>query len=270
MIMLKRENLFYPRKKYNDLEELSLMSLKFFEKFARFNSLPLERVKLKAAKEVQLRKESIFESVHIDGWGKIEYVGSTYGTVVFIDISHSSNFFQKENNYTGFVIFNSFILLVRTITEAFNGEFLEHTGDGALVFFKDRNYIADTCPRYLYPSLEYRFKCLRDYNDPLAYYLLAAEFIKIQAYEKGLIDFLCYEEEKNLIVPSLAHVGASYGPVELIELGGMKKLVSKTVWDAANNCKGASRVWKLLPPKNVDDNIWYVIKKPIEVSEFRG
>jgi len=80
-----------------------------------------------------------------------------------------------------------------------------------------------------------------------------------KAKEKQLIDYQCnyegldyqsgilgdpglveYEEECY----SLVHIGADYGDVLDVDLGDMRKMISQTVWNAANNYKEAPRTFK--------------------------
>jgi len=216
------------------------LSLDIFTKVAEISNLPLRQVRLEAAYESVKELAGVLEetTISVPEFGNLE-ISNTYGTVVFVDITRSTTYFKDRNsfesyiereNYTGFVIFNSYITLIKSITHFFNGEFLEHTGDGAMLFFEE-----DVTSNYN-----------NYYNNPIGLYFLAGEILKKYAKEKGLIDYASETLESNLLYkkirePSLIHIGVSYGKVLNVSLGGMKKLISYTVWKAANNCKKAER-----------------------------
>jgi len=106
----------------------------------------------------QVLSESLIKEVteiNIPEFGKVKYEGTTKETVIFVDITRSSKYFEEERNYTGFVIFNAFILVVKKITEASEDEFLEHTGDGAFIFFLNKDWNSNLLPTYIWvPFME--------------------------------------------------------------------------------------------------------------------
>ncbi len=231
------------------LESCAKLSLSIFMKVAELARLPLKTVSLELEKVFESREVLAFEGIleesfppYIPEFGRFR-ASYAEGTVLFVDITSSTKYFQEEieknviqyvNNYTGFVIFNSYILLVKSITKVFGGEFLEHTGDGAMLFFEGKDFVC-----------EYK-KAAEFFKEPIGLCFLAAEKLKRYAKQKGLIRYdkvkfngkfleLFYQE------PSLVHIGASFGEVLQVQFGNMKKLVSKTVWEAADRCKKASR-----------------------------
>lgn len=234
----------------NGLKKCAELSLDIFMRVAELAKLPLQTVSLKLKKVFESREvpgfkgilEESFPTPHIPELGEFR-ASYTKGTVLFVDITSSTRYFQEEsegnfiqyvNNYTGFVIFNSYILLVKSITKVFGGEFLEHTGDGAMLFFEERDFV------FTYKNITEFFK------EPIGLCFLAAEKLKRYAKQKGLIEYEVNKvNEKSLELfyqePSLVHIGASFGEVLQVQFGNMKKLVSKTVWEAADRCKKASR-----------------------------
>jgi hypothetical protein len=185
------------------------------------------------ALEFVLKKS--FPSPRVPEFGNFK-ASRAEGTVIFVDITGSTKYFQKEDgicyidNYTGFVIFNSYILLIKSITKVFGGEFLEHTGDGAMLFFENKDFICE------YENYTEFFK------EPIGLCFLAGEKLKEYAKRKNLIKYDCKPLKNNIYwEPSLVHIGASFGKVLQVHLGEMKKLISKTVWEAADRCKRAGR-----------------------------
>jgi len=249
---------------------LSKLALDIFIEIAKISNLDLETVSLK--KEAMEYKEKVllkFTTIpRIPEFGDIE-ISNTEGTVIFVDITKSTDYFKEEKNYTGFVIFNAYILLVKTITELTGGEFLEHTGDGAMIFYRNRNLIKE----YI--------KCKGfDEGNPICLYFIVSEYVKNYAKNKGLLSFessegVIYAEIKDLssfksskeviftIEPALVHIGAAYGEVLEVDLGDMKKLISKTVWDAANRCKYADR--KVAYKYESDRKTYYKLQLPIKI-----
>ena len=221
-------------------EKLSEIALDIFIEIAKISDLDLKPVyiaekamlkeAMESAKEVLL-KEVLLETTipRIPELGGIEILDTPkQGTVIFVDITKSTDYFKEEENYTGFVIFNAYILLVKTITRLTDGEFLEHTGDGAMIFYEDENLIK-------------RF----NQENPIWLYFIVSEYIKDYAEEQKLLSFKRdFKRDKNGFLikePSLVHIGADYGEVLEVKLGNIKKLFSKTVWNAAKRCKEADR-----------------------------
>ena len=230
---------------------LPTIALDIFYKLTQLYELPVEPVELhgvfeKSAQELLLES---YSGVIVPEYGNIEVVTSE-GTVIFVDITKSTEYFMDKNrlefkeNYTGFVIFNSYILLVKTITRLTGGEFLEHTGDGALIFYKDRNIIEG----YKSEFDENGICRFNEAKNPLCLFFIVSEYLKNHARNKGLINFNPQKEidegKVYYVEPSLIHIGVSYGDVKEISLGDMKKLVSDVVWEAADNCKNARRIVK--------------------------
>jgi len=60
----------------------------------------------------------------------------------------------------------------------------------------------------------------------------------------------------------LIHIGSSYGKVHEFYIGDFKKLVSKTVWDAANNCKKAFREYDIIWYPKYEK--FYIMKPPLK------
>ena len=198
-------NTFNENRTISALYELCEASLNFFIEFVKVIELPLEQVILEKALEFvtqQVLSESLIKKateIDIPEFGKVRYEGTTKGTVIFVDITRSSKYFEEKENYTGFVIFNAFILVVKKITEAFGGEFLEHTGDGAFIFFPNKDWsssqYSDVLPTYIWvPAMEKFYikvqdslwykcssnpeSCHKEISNLLSAFLLASEFFK--------------------------------------------------------------------------------------------
>ncbi len=211
-----------------NLESVVELNLDIWLKVARLYKLPVERVLIKEAFEsLGAGIEASLEEINIPDIGKIA-ISNSRGTVIFVDISMSTSFFEEKANYTSFVIFNSYISLVKSYVRLSGGEFLEHTGDGSMIFY-NRNLIKDYNSGY------------KNRNDlkkhPLDIMFYIGYLLQNKAKEYGLLDFLCNDSECY----SLVHIGAAYGEVLDVNLGDMRKLISDKVWEAANNCKDASR-----------------------------
>jgi len=219
------------------MELLSRKALDIFIEIAKISDLDLKPVSL-IKEAMESAKEVLLETTipRIPEYGDIKILDTqTQGTVIFVDITKSTDYFKEEKNYTGFVIFNAYILLVKTITRLTGGEFLEHTGDGALIFYEDKNLIEE-------------YKNYKRFNqkNPIWLYFIVSEYIKDYAKEKGLLNFKSnvLKIENGVILktePALVHIGADYGEVLGVKLGNIKKLFSKTVWNAAKRCKEADR-----------------------------
>jgi len=219
-----------------NLENVVELNLDIWLNVAKLYELPVRPVLIKEAFEsLGAGIEASLEEISIPDIGKID-ISNNIGTVVFVDISKSTDFFKEEKrtffeektNYTSFVIFNSYISLVKSYVRLSGGEFLEHTGDGSMIFY-NRNLIKDYNSGY------------KNRNDlkkhPLDIMFYIGYLLQNKAKEYGLLDFLCNDSECY----SLVHIGAAYGEVLDVNLGDMRKMISSTVWQAANNCKDAPR-----------------------------
>jgi len=222
-----------------DVEEIVKINLSIWIDVAKINDLKLDKVLIKEAFEITAGLESVNELIEIPDVGKIN-ITNNKGTVIFTDISKSTKFLEKEN-YTGFVIFNSYISLIKTYVRLSGGEFLEHTGDGSMIFYEEN--ILNT-----YDECKYLV------DHPLCMIFNLGYLLQLEAKNNQLLDF----DDKKEEIYSLVHVGASYGDVLDVNLGDMRKIISDTVWEAANNCKEASRTFKL-------NNKGEFVKLPIKI-----
>ena len=86
--------------------------------------------------------------------------------------------------------------------------------------------------------------CQKEISNSLSAFLLVGEFFKYLSSKENLIR---YTENNIYIIPSLIHIpiGSSYGEVHEFYIGNFKKSVSKTIWDAANNCKHSPRKYEI-------------------------
>ncbi|WP_029521069.1 hypothetical protein [Persephonella sp. IF05-L8] len=217
-------------------KELARTALDIFIKIAEISNLGLKTVVLesKMFKKAYESMKVLTEASTIPSipeYGDVK-ISNAEGTVIFLDITKSTRYFEEKKNYTGFVIFNAYILLVKTTTRLTDGEFLEHTGDGAMIFYKNKNIKED-------------YENCRSFNerDPICLYFILSEHLKNYAKEKELLIFDREEVKPSKYKePSLIHVGADYGEILEVNLGNIKKLISKTVWNAANKCKNADRI----------------------------
>ncbi len=212
-----------------NLESVVELNLDIWLKVARLYKLPVERVLIKEAFEsLGAGIEASLEEINIPDIGKID-ISNSKGTVIFVDISRSTSFFEEKANYTSFVIFNSYISLVKSYVRLSGGEFLEHTGDGSMVFYND-DLISNYNSRNKKSKNELK-------KHPLDIMFYIGYLLQNKAKEYGLLDFLCDDSECY----SLVHIGAAYGKVLDVNLGDMRKLISDKVWEAANNCKDAPK-----------------------------
>ena len=233
-------------------KELAETALDIFIKIAEISDLNLETVVLES-KEFKKAYEAMRKIpseattfLSIPEFGDVE-ITNTEGTVIFVDITKSTNYFREEKNYTGFVIFNAYILLVKTITQLTGGEFLEHTGDGAMIFYEYEDMIEDYKNNHNEDGICY----FGESTNPLCLYFIISEHLKNYAKEKHLLRFNREQiGNSKYKEPSLVHIGADYGEILEVNLGNMKKLISKTVWNAANRCKTADRMVKY------EEKIW--------------
>ncbi len=143
--------------------------------------------------------------------------------MIVVGVSRCISVFKEKADYASFVIFNSYISLVKSYVRLSGGEFLEHTGDGSMIFYKK--------------------DIISDYNDcknliehPLCVLFYIGYLLQNKAKEKGLLYFSCDRK-----CYSLVHIGAAYGEVLDVNLGDMRKLISDVVWKAAYNCKYSNR-----------------------------
>lgn len=243
--------------------EISQVALDIFIKIAKIANLDLQTVVLERFKKVAESTKKIFleatTHISIPEFGNVN-ISNTKGTVVFVDITNSTQYFKEEKNYTSFVIFNAYILLVKTITRLTGGEFLEHTGDGAMIFFKDKDIIEDY-KKSFNNGIRYFYKS----KNPLYLYFIVSEYLKNYAKDKNLLEF--HKKNVNLFKfkePALVHIGADYGDILEVNLGDMKKLISKTVWNAANRCKSTGR--EVVYSKNYSGEKSYY-KIPLKIED---
>jgi hypothetical protein len=229
-----------------NIDEIMSLNLDIWVTVANANELKLSPVVIKDS----IEKTAGFEHYEvtlessIPDIGKVR-IGNKKGTVIFVDISKSTKFFEEETNYTGFVIFNSYISLVKTYVRLSGGEFLEHTGDGSMLFY-EKNVISD------YDNCQnLKEDYLKEY--PLCMLFYIGYLLQNKAEKKNLLEI----KKKNY---SLVHIGADYGDVLDVNLGDMRKMISQTVWNAANNCKDAPRDFE----KNVFDRF---VKLPIKIGD---
>ena len=226
-----------------NLENVVEINLDIWLKIAKLYKLPVRRVLIKEAFEsFGAGIESSLEEISIPDIGKID-ISNNRGTIIFVDISRSTDFFEEKTSYTSFVIFNSYISLIKSYVRLSGGEFLEHTGDGSMVFYEN--------------DIISNYKSSYKNEDNLKEHLLDVLFyigylLQNKAKGKGLLDFNCEKEKytsngllheyfPNEKCYSLVHIGVAYGEVLDVNLGDMRKMISDTVWKAANNCKDAQR-----------------------------
>ena len=220
----------------DNLLKASELAVEIFIDIADLYNLDLHQVDLK---ELQPTFECLSDmQIVLPELGKFT-ADKKRGTVVFLDITKSTAYFEKKStvyfeekqNYTGFVIFNAYLLLANTIANLTNGEFIKYTGDGALLFYPDIKL----------PDIDKA----NHKNNPLWYLFLASEELKSVAKDKKLINYFSKKISSNIIKEySLIHIGFSYGEILEIKLGKIKDLVAPTVWEAAKNCKDAPRETK--------------------------
>ena len=222
-----------------NINEIISLNLGIWVTIANANELKLSTIIIEDSIEKVAGYEHykpVFES-EIPDVGRVN-IGNKKGTVIFVDISKSTYFFKEEKNYTGFVVFNSYVSLVKTYVRLSGGEFLEHTGDGSMIFYK-RDIISDYDDYHL--IIEH----------PLCILFYIGFLLQNEAEKKNLLEI----KKENY---SLVHIGADYGDVLDVNLGDMRKMISQTVWNAANNCKNA--------PRNFGKNNREFFKLPIKVS----
>ena len=226
-----------------NINEIISLNLDIWVTVANANELKLSTVIIKDSISIEKvagyeHYKPVFES-EIPDVGRVN-IGNKKGTVIFVDISKSTYFFKEEKNYTGFVVFNSYISLVKTYVRLSGGEFLEHTGDGSMIFY-EKDIISD------YDNCQYLIE------HPLCMLFYIGYLLQNIAQNKNLLDI----KKDNY---SLVHIGADYGDVLDVNLGDMRKMISQTVWNAANNCKNAPRNFE---KNNILDTF---VKLPIKVG----
>jgi hypothetical protein len=219
---------------FNDeIKNIVKLNLSIWKSIAEINNLTLNRVLIKEAMEITEGLEHFeYDSLEVPDIGKIN-ISNSKGTVIFVDISKSTKFLENKN-YTGFVIFNSYISLVKTYVRLSGGEFLEHTGDGSMIFYKNIDLI-DNYERCKYlEEIE---------ENPLYMLFYIGYLLQINAENQDLLSYFCSDKNNGVKCYSLIHIGASYGKILDVNLGDMRKIISDTVWKAANNCKKAPRTF---------------------------
>jgi len=222
-----------------NLESVIELNLDIWLKIAKLYELPVKRVLIKEAFESFETgiEETALEDINIPEMGKIN-VSNNRGTVIFVDISRSTDFFEEKFNYTSFVIFNSYISLIKTYVRLSGGEFLEHTGDGSMIFYND-DFISN------YNNGVKSENKLKKHSLDIMFYI--GYLLQNKSKEKGLLGYSCKKGYAGILgnydreCYSLVHIGAAYGEVLDVNLGDMRKLISDVVWKAANNCKNSPR-----------------------------
>jgi hypothetical protein len=127
----------------DNIKTISELALDIFLDIAKISNLKIQPVYIQIQKVPERAETILKEAKHsVPEIGEIKFF-NTKGSIVFVDFTRSTSYFKERENYTGFVIFNAYILLVKTITRLTGGEFLEHTGDGAMIFYRNRNIIED-------------------------------------------------------------------------------------------------------------------------------
>ncbi len=230
----------YLTENINSLESSAKCLLDIFSLLVKLSELPLKTVSTEVRKTPENAKlrnvESILKqsTLSIPKYERFE-ASNLKGTVVFINTTKNPHYFMDKEDYSGFVIFNSYIVLAKAIVKHFNGRFVEYTDDGVMFFFKDTNYTTDH-NGYKYNESELMTK------GPLNICFLAAEYLKNYAKNKGLIEFHTdIIEESTYQEPSLIYIGASYGNILDLSFRNTEKLLSKTTWEAANRCRHSKR-----------------------------
>lgn len=240
-----------------NLENVVEINLDIWLKIAKLYKLPVRRVLIKEAFEsFGVGIEASLEEISIPDIGKID-ISNNRGTIIFVDISRSTDFFKEKTSYTSFVIFNSYISLIKSYVRLSGGEFLEHTGDGSMIFYES-NIVSNY---NLFSKNENKLN-----KHPLDVLFYIGYLLQDKAKEKGILDFDCEKYSYNKFFDeflyeecySLVHIGAAYGEVLDVNLGDMRKMISNTVWKAANYCKNA-------PRKFVKSYINYFKKLPIKI-----
>jgi len=149
---------------FDNLSEASRLAIEIFINIANLYELDLQQVNLE--KKLQPAFECLSDmQIKLPELGLFT-ANKKEGTVVFVDITKSTEYFEEKQNYTGFVIFNAYLLLVNTITRLTNGQFIKYTGDGALLFY----------PNIKLSKTKYN-------KNPLWYLFLASEKLKKIAKE---------------------------------------------------------------------------------------
>ena len=216
------------------LEEVVHTAIKIWIEIAKIADMPVRLVSL----------ESIRKFAEIEagvGEGDIvmpEKIKAPEGTVeiikhykkawiVYVDFTNSTDYFTTSENYTGFVLFNAFIMLLKTYIRLFLsgiGEFIEHTGDGAsfVIEATDNLLLSPHLLRLLYIA-----ELMKKYSTKL-------NLMKIKLTHKKSF--------------SLIHIGFSVGKGYKIAIGTEKKFVSRATWSAAKACQNAPRVYSPINP----------------------
>jgi len=213
-----------------NVEKLVSDALDIWIAIAKRADLKLEKVDLtKKAREEILFLESVGKEILVSlPHGERAKIKKIYtGWPVFVDFTSSTAYFSYEN-YTGFVMFNSFNMLMKSFLSYLNKkhkirfsygnpccEFLEHTGDGAFLYFDNR------------------FK-VKQIKEILVQIFALSEFLKVEARNRNCIEIEDYQ--------SLIHIGAAYGKGIIIDWAGERKFISAATWQAAKNCKEAGKL----------------------------
>ena len=208
---------------FENLGNVASLSFRIWYNIARLSNWKLEKVYIRRF------NESIGKSIKIPE--ALEEIGAEYevgedsisisediisGYVIFTDFTRSTQYFLEKGvfieNYTGPILFYSYNMILKDYFRLeYNGEFLEHTGDGSFIFSPDFSI------------------------DDIIALLYIAEIIRKNSEEKGLLNM-----EDSL---SLVHIGVSFGNGYMIKWGNEKKFISPAAWEAARYCKEARRTF---------------------------
>ncbi len=197
----------------NNIDEAIEESLNYWKEIADLSKMNYSEVEIgDLQKKTMIYEDSVQRPVYQDV--NIEIIAKE-GYAIFIDFTSSTNYFTNNSNYTLFILVNAFNMIIKEYikTHFHNAYFLEHTGDGAFLFIEDDIFDAD------YLS-----------------FLYMAEKLKQFAEHKSLLKI-----NKNNF--SLIHIGSSLGKGYLVAFGYEKRFVSSATWQAASNCKNASRIF---------------------------
>lgn len=206
------------------LKIMAELAVNLFVAVVELHDQDLSPVTMKSIDAIVAKRSTLSETrvppaVSIPNLGLFEVKGKVRSSVFLIDVNSSTSYFANAKSWTPFVIFNSLIMLSGSVVKALGGEFLEHTGDGALVWLRT-------------PLSKSQLEA----NAEL--FVRAGEAVKHAALSKGL---LVSGGAINQVEPTreraLCCVGAASGEVTETTLGGVTKLVGPVVWEAATNLK---------------------------------
>jgi len=223
------------------VDKICVLSLEIWGKIAKGVKMELELVEIKSyvdigtyVEEIKERREYIKyinkcirqlplppQLYVVDFLPQVaRSITETKGWAIFVDVVNSTQYFLENESYVGFVIFNSYIMIIKDYIDKCinNADFLAHTGDGAFIFVEDENK-------------ERKEEVL----DIIVNLLYIAEALKYFAEQMGLIRVIRRNRRHSLV-----HIGAAWGEGYLAEFIG-KQFVSKATWEAATNLKTSPR-----------------------------